>query len=106
MTHPAPLVACRPAEDDEIPRNAAALAKTAAEHGWRSKTTYAHGTNVGAQGQPTTLVESIVVRLRREPLAAVASWYDGRFVSAWVWSRGTSPRSIGARALGRFVKGA
>lgn len=105
MIHPAPLVACRAAEPDEVPRTAAALERKAQAAGWRCRTTYAHGTNIGAQGQPSGLIESVVVRMRRDPLAAVASWHNGSFASAWVWSRYTSPRRIGARELSRFVGG-
>ena len=106
MTHPAPLTACRTATPAEIPSTAARLARDAEAAGWRHRTTYAHGTTTDAQGHPSHLVESIVVRLRRDPLAAVAIWHDGKFRLGYVWSRYTSPRRIASRDLSRFIKDA
>lgn len=106
MNHPAPAVACREAALEETPRSAKVLVRYAEATDWRHRVTYAKGTTFDAQGQPSRLVESVVVRLRRAPLAAVASWHDGKFAGAWVWSLFTNPRSVGSRDLNRFVKGA
>ena len=51
-----------------------------------------------------SVVESVVVRLRRTPLAAVGAWHDGKFHIAYVWTPWTTPNKVGARALAKFVK--
>jgi hypothetical protein len=106
MSHPAPLVACRDAHEDELPRNAKALLKAASAADWRVRATYAKGTALDPKAEPSKVVESVVVRLRRTPLAAVAWWWDGKFIGAYVWSLYTSPRSVGAREVSAFVKAA
>jgi hypothetical protein len=104
VTHPAPLVPRRAATEEETPRGAARLALAAEEARWKVRITYAHGTSIGAQGQPTHLVECVAVRLRRGPLAGIGVWHDGKFSTAYVWSRWTPPSKVGARELIAFVK--
>lgn len=104
MSHPPPLVTARPAQPTEMPRTAAALVAAAEEAGWRCCAQYAHGTSVDPKGHPSRLVESLVVRLRREEQAAVAAWHDGKFSTAYRWSATTAPERIGARDLNQLVK--
>lgn len=104
--HPEPLVRRREAQPHEVPRTAAALQRAADGAGWKTLVTYAHGTWMDAQGRPTTLVESIRVRMQRDPLAAVGAWNDGKFLFGYVWSRWTEPKKVGARQLSAFVKDA
>lgn len=56
-------------------------------------------------GREGAVVESVAVRLRRWPLAAVGVWEGGKFRRAYVWSAVTSARAVGARDLAKFVKG-
>ncbi len=106
MTHPAPIIPCQPAEEAEMPRNAKALLAAASAAGWRGRATYAKGTALSAKGEPTKVVESIVVRLRRPPLAAVAWWWDNKFIGAYVWTVFSAPKALGAREINAFVKAA
>lgn len=52
-----------------------------------------------------SVVESVAVRLRRPPLAAVGAWHGGKFHIAYVWTPYTTPVRVGARQLSKFVKG-
>lgn len=101
---PVVLVTCRDAADEELPTTAARLRKTALAAGWTGRTTYAKA-DVGedTEGERKT-VESVLVRLRRWPLAAVGAWHNGSFELAYVWSAVSAPRRIGARDLARFIK--
>lgn len=92
------ITSCRDAVAEEIPTTAARLAKNAAEHGWRSRVTYAQA------DYKDKVVTSVAVRLRQEPLAAYALWVDGKFDMAYVWSLFSSPRKIGSRDLAAFVR--
>lgn len=56
--------------------------------------------------QTGKVVESVAVRLRRWPLAAVGVWHNGAFALAHVWSAVSGPRKVGARDLARMVKAA
>lgn len=92
------LIPCRDAEAEEMPTGAARLAKTAAASGWRCRTTYAKAEI------DDKVIESVLVRLRLTPFAAVGAWHNGKFALAYIGSTVTSPRRIGARELTRFVK--
>jgi len=108
MKHPSPEVPARPAADDEIPTSARRLAKVADEHGWQHRTTYAKGTNIDAQGRPSSVVERVIVRVAKAPEHAVAVWDNGKFHGAWRYFR--NPASavrdrIGARELTKYLRG-
>lgn len=89
---------CRDALEAEIPSSATRLAKAATVAGWASRVTYAD-----AQIDEKR-IESVLVRLRRWPLAAVGAWHNNKFAFGYVWSAFSPPRRIGARELARFVK--
>lgn len=92
------LVPCRDATADETPTSAARLSKAAAEHGWRSRCTYAQADIDGK------VINSVAVRLRRGILAGYGLWVDGKFALAYITSTLSSPRKVGARDLSAFVK--
>lgn len=100
MTHPAPLVRCRPAQPGETPRNAAALAKTARAGGWTAVLTYARGTSLTSKCEPGPVVESVTLRLVH-PLGhrGVAVWTDGGQPQAWVAPAGMWWHEIGFTGL-------
>lgn len=105
MPHPEPVVRARPATPDETPRTAASLMKKATEFGWCTSATYAHGTSIDAQGRPSRLVESVVVRLLFRPAQAraVAVWVDGKFSVAFIWAAWSELERVGARAVSGWV---
>lgn len=78
-THPAPLVPCRVAAADEVPRAAVLMQRRAERAGWRVVPTFALGWYPGAK---LTLTASVALRMRRAdhdalgPMtrAAVAVW--------------------------------
>jgi len=99
--HPAPEVEQRPADPEQIPATASRLVALAEAAGWWTGTTYARGT---LPGKAPRVVDSIVVRFRREIQRAVASWTDGRYDTGWRWTVGLSrPAAVGYRALGTLV---
>jgi hypothetical protein len=93
------LIPCRDARPSEIPAGAARLAKAAETAGWISRTTFAKA------DVDDRVIESIVVRLRRPPIAAVGAWHNNKFALGYIGSAFTSPRKVGARDLAKFVKG-
>jgi len=97
--HPAPLVRARPAADAEIPSTARTLAEAAEAAGWQTWFDYAHGTRTNARGEPTRVVESVVLRARRGDDGVVATFTDSRFSTAWLCHRHGTARRIGARDL-------
>lgn len=101
--HPAPLTPARPAEDAELPRNPASLLRKAQALDWAGTATYAHGTSTDAYGQPTKLVESLVLRLVGPERAIVGVWHNGSFTSGYVLTRDVGPRPVGYKALAASV---
>lgn len=89
---------CREALQGEVPTTAARLAKNATAAGWTVRTTYAEAVIDDKR------IESVLVRVRRWPLAAVGAWHNGKFALGYVWSIFSSPRKVGARDLAVFVK--
>lgn len=61
-THPAPLVPCRDATPDEIPRAAALMLRRAEGAGWRVRPTFALGWEPGRE---LKLTASVALRMRR-----------------------------------------
>lgn len=99
--HPAPEVEQRPADPEQVPATASRLVALAEAAGWWTGTTYSRGT---LPGREPRVVDSIVVRFRREIQRAVACWTDGRYDTGWRWTVGLSqPTAIGYRALGTLV---
>lgn len=86
--HPAPEVACRPAEPGEVPRNAAALGRVAAAAGWTVRYTYARGTQLGARGGARRIVDSLALRARHPEKSAIGIWIDGAWEVGWMAGRG------------------
>lgn len=99
--HPEPLVRARPSLPSETPRTAASLIKKATSLGWESSCTYAHGTTFDAQGRPSHLVESVILRLwhRDGGARAVAIWSNGKFDVAFTWAAWRELDRVGARAV-------
>lgn len=100
--HP-PLVPCREATPEELNRSASTLLKEAEALGWRARATFASG--VIGDDKHKRQVDSVVVRLRRYPVAAVGSWWNRKFETGYVWSVVSPPVPVGARDLAAFVKG-
>ena len=73
--HPAPLIACREARDEELPTSARRLRDKAQAAGWQVQVTFSRGTSLG---RDTPVVDSVVVRLQRGPQRAFACWKDGK----------------------------
>lgn len=94
------ITPCRDAVEAEIPTTAARLLKAGAETGWAARATYADARTDEKR------TESVLVRLRRWPLAAVGAWHNGKFELGYVWSAFSPPRKVGARDLSAFVKAA
>jgi hypothetical protein len=92
------LIQCRPTLDGEVPTTPARIAKTASTSGWKVATTYAKAEQDGR------VLESIALRLARDPLAGYGLWVNGKFDMAYVWSRFTPLRKVGARTLAAYVK--
>lgn len=88
--HPEPMIGYREALLEEIPRGAKPVLKLARAGGWLSLTTYARGSiavNVNVEGKRETefrVVDSIVVRLRKDGRQAAAWWEDGAFGAAYL----------------------
>lgn len=101
--HPAPLVAARPAEDAEIPRNPATLLRKAHALGWTARATYAHGTSTDAYGQPSRLVESLVIRLIGASRALVGVWHNGSYASGYLLTRERGPQPLAWKAFASCV---
>lgn len=103
--HPEPLVRARPAASDEMPRTATSLVKKAEALGWWTSSSYAHGTTIDAQGRPSRLVESVVVRLANGAAGAraVGVWMDGKFSTGFVWAHWSELRMVGARDVSAWV---
>lgn len=101
--HPAPEVTARPAADDEIGRSASALIAKATTGGWETRATYARGTDPGKKALP--VVDSIMVRLSKGPMRAVAVFHDGSFTLgyAWVPAAPLLPRPRGYKQLVHLV---
>jgi hypothetical protein len=94
------LIQCRPTLEGEVPTTPARIAKVASSTGWKVATTYAK-----AEQDDGKVLESIALRLVRDPLAGYGLWVNGKFDMAYVWSRFTPLRKVGARTLASFVKG-
>jgi hypothetical protein len=92
------LIQCRPTLEGEVPTTPARIAKVASTTGWRVSTTYAKAEQDGK------VLESVALRLVRDPLAGYGLWVNGKFDMAYVCSRFTPLRKVGARALSSFVK--
>lgn len=105
MSHPEPLVRARPAAPTEMPRTAASLIKKAEALGWWTSSSYAHGTTFDAQGRPSRLVESVIVRLSLAAAGAraVAVWLDGKFSVGFIWAQWSDLRMVGARDVSAWV---
>lgn len=89
------LIAKQPAEPDQIPKTAKALARAAEANGWDVEITYARHRNEKAR--PPREIDSIAVRMWRETRLA-GIWYDGKFES------GLAPfRKVSALDLRRMV---
>ena len=101
MLHPAPEVMARPATSAELPRGAASLVKKADAAGWEHRATYARGTDIGKKALP--VVDSVMVKLSRPPLRAVAVWHDGAFFTGYAWVEGLSPKAHGFRQIAVLV---
>lgn len=102
--HPTPLIPARPATAAETPRNAGRVLAQAAALGWATSATYAHGTTFGAQGQPTRVVESLVLRLVGTARAVVGVWHDGKYDTGYVLARKGTPLRVGWRDLAAAVE--
>jgi hypothetical protein len=74
--HPAPEIACRLAEPWEVPNAAHLMSRKAQGAGWLVYFTYCRGT---MPGRAAKVVDSLALRMRREPLGACAIWIDGAF---------------------------
>lgn len=103
MSHPAPLVAARPAEPDEIPRTARTLMTKATAAGWAARATYARGTALGRDADK--VVESVVVRLEHAQAGArvVAVWVEGKFDVAFRWAHWLELEMVGVRGLAAWA---
>lgn len=123
---PEPEVRARPAEPDELARNAASLVREAGKRRWLVTASYARGStlatvmveDVGAPLTPTgrmarkattgwKVVESVVVRLKSpHDDRAVFLFEDGSCTYAWVARRGDAGfSSVGYGGARAFVLG-
>lgn len=93
------LVHCRPTREGEVPTTPARIARVATENGWKVATTYAKAELKDRE------LESVALRLSRTPLRGYGLWVNGKFDMAYVWSKFTPLRKVGARTLANFVKG-
>lgn len=102
--HPAPEVAMRPAQENEIPRAAALMRKRAVAAGWAVAVTYSRGTVLHRDGKPGRVVDSIAVRMQAVNRAAWGVWLNGKYDSGQTWERGyPAPKNLGAKELSKFV---
>lgn len=96
-------------DDPRLPGGAKQVIKLARKHGWTAVATYARGPWMhSTQWTPLSVSDHVLVRLRLdgEPSRAVASWRDGKFLSAWLWQHGKPGRTpANSDALKTLLKG-
>lgn len=80
---PEPEVRARVATAAEIPKGARAVSTVATSVGWTVVATYARGTYPGRKPR---LVDSLALRMWRQPRRAVAVWHGVDFQFACTWS--------------------
>lgn len=100
------LTPCREVVDSDLNRTARALLEAAIAAGWRVRATFASAESEPSDDDEAKRIDSVVIRMRRLPLAAVGAWHNGKFELAYVWSTVSAPRKVGARDLATFVKAA
>jgi len=108
LDHPAPEVSARAPIGDELCGGAKAIVKLAETRGWDTKTTYARGTSTDAQGTPTRVVDSLLVRMALPHggnAKACAVWIDGKFALAYRWAPWMSAQKIKSTSLRAWLRG-
>lgn len=81
---PAPVVPARPAAPGELPTSASRWARAAGEAGWDVESWYMQGPLMNAQWKFSRMIESIVIRARRDGLMLVGVWQNNApGVPAW-----------------------
>lgn len=78
----------------DLPRGPKAIRDLAERHGWGVVVT--HGSGTTRRGRS---MESIAVRLRREPQGGVAVWVDGKFDCAYTWTTLTPMKKVNVTEL-------
>ena len=108
VQHPAPEVRAREPIGDELCGGAQAILKLAEKRGWSTKATYARGTSTDAQGAPSRVVDSLLVRMALPHggnAKACAVWIDGKFSLAYKWAPWMTAQKIKSTALRAWIRG-
>lgn len=106
--HPRPEVRARQPLDTEICGGARSILRLAHSRGWTTRTTYARGTTLDAHGNPSRVVDSLLLRLAIPAggnAQACAVWTDGKFDLAYKWAPWMTARRIKTPELRAWLRG-